>query len=343
MSLHPTRGFGIRRLSMLVLCGVAVAGAGSQSPSATLKKVAAFDLPGPGGKRFDYLTIDAGDHYLLSTHLAAGQTYVIDLRTNAVVATVADTPGAEGVEVVPELKKFYTSNSGDNTIGVVDLQQMKVVKKLPTEAKPDGSTYAPPFHKLYVSDERGKAEAIVDVRTDTIVKTLHFDSETGMPQYDPIARKVYVNLQDQNLFAVIDPATDEVVGRYPVGRCTGNHGMTLDPEHHRAFLSCEGNQLMTVMNLETHAPIAFLAMAAGPDVIKVDLGLKRVYVACSSGAISVFQMDDPDHYRKLEDVPVEKRVHSLAVDPATHRLYAPEQEEGGQPVARMVVYDALIR
>lgn len=305
-----------------------------------LKKIAEFDLPGPGGKRFDYLTIDNDDHYLLSTHLAAGQTYVIDLRANKVVATIADTPGAEGVEYVPELNKFYTSNAGDNTIGVVDLRQMKVIKKIPTEAKPDGSAYAAPFHKLYVSDERGKAEAIVDVSTDTLVKTLHFDSETGMPQYDSVARKVYVNLQDKNIFAVIDPANDEVVGRYPVGRCEGNHGMTLDPEHHRAFLSCEGNELMTVFNLDTHQAIAFLPMAGGPDVIKFDPGLRRIYVACSSGAISVFQMDDPDHYRKLEDFPVQKKVHSLAVDPETHRVYTPEQEENGKPVARMVVYEA---
>jgi len=315
----------------------------AKPPSPTLKKVAQFDLPGPGGKRFDYLTIDPDDHYLLSAHLAAGQMYVIDLRTNKVVATITDTPGAEGVEYVPELKKAYTSNAYDNTIGVVDLRQMKVIKKIPTEAKPDGSTYAAPFHKLYVSDERGRAEAIVDVNTDVIVKTLHFDSETGMPQYDPVARKVYVNLQDKNIFAVIDLATDEVIGRYPVGQCKGNHGMTVDPEHHRAFLSCEGNELMTVFNLDTHQPIAFLPMAGGPDVIKFDPGLKRIYVACSSGAISVFQMDDPDHYRKLEDFPVNKRVHSLAVDPETHRVYAPEQEENGQPVARMIVYEPIVK
>ena len=307
----------------------------------TLKQVSAFDLPGPGGKRFDYLTIDPDDHYLISAHLAAGQTYVIDLRTNKVVATVSDTPGAEGVEYIPELKKFYTSNAGDNTIGVVDLKQMKVLKKLKTEAKPDGSTYAAPFHKLYVSDERGKAEAIVDVTKDEIIKTLHFDSETGMPQYDPVGKKVYVNLQDQNILAVIDPATDEVVGRYSVGRCKGNHGMTLDPDHHRAFLSCEANELMTVFNLDKNQPIAFLPMAGGPDVIKFDPGLKRIYVACSSGAISVFQMDDPDHYRKLEDFPVQKKVHSLAVDSETHRVYAPEQETDGKAAARMVVYEAV--
>ena len=187
---------------------------------------------------------------MISAHLAADQTYVIDLTTNRVVATIADTPGAEGVEYVPELKKFYTSNAHDNTIGVVDLKQMKVIKKLKTESKPDGSTYAAPFRKLYVSDERGKAEAIVDVNKDEIVKTLHFDSETGMPQYDSVARKVYVNLQDQNIFAVIDPATDEVVGRYPVGKCKGNHGMALDSEHYRAFRLHDAYVALTRFDIE---------------------------------------------------------------------------------------------
>jgi DNA-binding beta-propeller fold protein YncE len=162
-----------------------------------------------------------------------------------------------------------------------------------------------------------------------------------MPQYDPVARKIYVNLQDQNLFAVIDPATDDVVGRYSVGKCEGNHGMALDPEHRRAFLACEGNELMAVFDLENNKPIAFLPLAKGPDVVKFDPGLKRIYVACSSGAISVFQEDDPDHFRKLEDFPVQKRVHSLAVDKDTHRVYAPEQEVDGRPAARMTVYEAV--
>src|SRR2546425_10651474 len=293
-------------LMFAFILGLGITGV-AQTAGPTLKKITAFDLPGPTGKRFDYLTIDEDDHYLISAHLAAGQTYVIDVRTNKVVAVVTDTPGVEGVEYVPELKKFYTSNAHDNTIGVVDMKQMTVIKKLKTESKPDGSTYATPFHRLYVSDERGKAEAIVDVQKDESVSTLHFESETGMPQYDPIARKVYVNLQDQNIFAIIDPATDKVVGRYSVGHCKGNHGMMLDPMHHRAFLACEENNLMTVFDLDKHVPIAFLPLADGPDVIKFDAGLGRIYVACYSGAISVFHQDDPEHYRKLEDLPVPAR------------------------------------
>lgn len=117
--------------------------------------------------------------------------------------------------------------------------------------------------------------------------------------------------------------------------------MTLDPEHHRAFLSCEENNLMTVFDLDTHQPIAYFPMAAGPDVIKFDTGLGRIYAACYSGAISVFHQDDPNHYRKIEDFKVQQAVHSLAVDAETHRVYAPEQEENGKPAARMIVFEAV--
>jgi len=332
---------------------VVAAGAGSFLPNhkvsataagMTLKQIAAFDLPGPAGKRFDYLTIDYDDGYLLSAHLGAGLLYVIDLKNNKVVAAIPDVPGVEGVEYVPKLKKAYTSDWREQKIGVVDLRQNKVVAKIPALEKPDGSAYAAPFQKLYVSDERAKAEIVIDVHTDKVVKTLYFKSETGMPQYDPVAKLVYVNLQDLDLMTVIDPATDKVVTPgYSVAPCKGNHGMALDVEHRRAFLACEGNERMAVFDLENHRVITTLPVAPDPDVIKYDPGLKRIYVACYSGAISVFQEDDPDHFRKLEDFPVHHKVHSLAIDERTHRVYVPEEEENGRPVARMIVYEPVER
>src|SRR5262245_13578465 len=112
--------------------GVQAAGGGA------LKQVTTIDLPGPVGRRFDYLTIDDKGRYLFSAHLAAGVLYVIDLSNNTVVATVPDVPGVEGLAYIDEGHKVYTSNWYENKIGVVDLDQMKVVKKIPTEDKPDG-------------------------------------------------------------------------------------------------------------------------------------------------------------------------------------------------------------
>lgn len=307
--------------------------------SRALKPVGVIPLPGPPGKRFDYLAIDDEGRHLFSAHLAAGLLYVIDLRTQAVLATVSAVPGVEGVAYIDEGRKVYTSNWYENKIGVVDLAQMKVVKKIPTEDKPDGIAYATPFHKAYVSDERAKAVAVIDTRGDRAIAMLRFDSETGVPQYDPVARRVYVNLQDQNALAEIDPSTDTVVGRYPVAGCQGNHGMSIDPEGRRAFLACESNDVLAVFGLDTHRAIAHLPMAKGADVVQFDPGLGRIYVACSSGAISVFQKDGPDRFRKLEDVPVPRKVHSLAVDTRTHRVYAPAEQEDGRPVAKMLVFE----
>lgn len=306
-----------------------------------LKQIATIDLPSPKGKRFDYLTIDPSRHLLFSTHLGVGLLYAIDLRTNKVIKTFEDLPGIESVELAPDINKAYTSDWKENKIGVIDLAQMKLIKKIPTESKPDGIAYAAPFHKIYVSDERAKAEAVVDVTKDEIITTIHFESETGNPRYDPVSKRVYVNLQDKNVIAEIDPATDKEVAEYPVGKCRGNHGMALDSEHRLAFLSCEDNDLMTVFRLDTHEPIAYFPQAKGGDVIAFDPGLKRIYVACYDGAISVFEEHDPSHFTKLGDVPVQRKVHSLAIDPQNHRIYAPEQEENGAPAAKIAVFEGI--
>ncbi len=50
--MYRARRFAV--LGGLLLTTVALA--------ATLKSVLSFDLPGPPGKRFDYLTIDYDDH-----------------------------------------------------------------------------------------------------------------------------------------------------------------------------------------------------------------------------------------------------------------------------------------
>src|SRR6516165_4759885 len=95
---------------------------GSAASPQLLKQVGSIDVPGPKGKRFDYLIIDPSRHLLFSTHLGAGLLYAIDLRNNKVVKTFEDLPGIEGVEIAPDVNKAYTSNWQENKIGVIDLQ-----------------------------------------------------------------------------------------------------------------------------------------------------------------------------------------------------------------------------
>src|SRR5262249_267061 len=149
-------------------------------------------LPGAPGQRFDYLTVDYEDHYLLSAHLEPGILYVIDTKTNRLVQAIPGVPEITGVEYVPGLKKVYTSNRGQSQVGVVDLKQMQVIGRIPLTDKPNCSTYAEGFGKIYVSTY-GTQEAVIDVRKDALVKSMQFTG-TGVPQYDSVGKKVYVNL-----------------------------------------------------------------------------------------------------------------------------------------------------
>jgi YVTN family beta-propeller protein len=330
-------------VAIAAAAGLATGGLHAARPAVqhTLRLVKTINLPGPLGKRFDYLIVEPASHRLFSAHLGAGVINVIDTRTDHLIKTIRGTPGVEGVMPAPDLGKLYASDWFENKIAVIDLQTLRILKKIPTAEKPDGIAYAQPFHKIYVSDERGKVEAVIDAKRDVQIKEIHFPSETGMPQYDPVSRKIYVNLQNTNRFAVIDPASDRVVAEYTVGRCRGNHGMALDAEHHRAFLSCEENHLMTVFDLDRHVPIAYLPEARGADVVQFDAGLGRIYVACYSGAISVFEQQTPERFRKIEDFSVPYAVHSIAVDPETHRVYAPEQQLDGHPASKMAIYEPV--
>jgi hypothetical protein len=106
----------------------------------TLKQIAVIDLPGPKGERFDYLTMDDEDHYLLSAHLGPGILYVIDVRTNKLVEAIPGVPGITGVEYVPSLRKVYTSDWGEEKIGVVELRSMSVTKGFSQEGQLLGRT-----------------------------------------------------------------------------------------------------------------------------------------------------------------------------------------------------------
>src|SRR5260370_30784878 len=96
----------------------------------TLKQIASIDLPGPKGERFDYLTMDDEDHYLLSAHLGPGTLYVIDVRSNTLVKAIPGVPGITGVEYVPGLRTAYTSDWGEEKIGPVDFQTLTAITLL---------------------------------------------------------------------------------------------------------------------------------------------------------------------------------------------------------------------
>ena len=98
---------------------------------------------------------------------------------------------------------------------------------------------------------------------------------------------------------------------------------SLEPASGRLFISHMGAGQLVV-----------LPIGSDPDVLAFDPVLGRLYVAAESGVVAVLEERDGSlvqlgWYRA-------PKAHSVAVDPATHRVYVPLANVGGRPILRVL-------
>lgn len=299
-----------------------------------LRKIADIPLAG-SASRFDYQSYDPDAHLLFIAHLGASAILAFDTRSGKVVAELRGVSRVHGVLVVPQLRRVYASATGTNEIVVVDEDSLRELARTGAGVYPDGIAYAPAAHRLFVSDEFGATETVIDVRTNKRVATIPLGGEAGNSRYDAASGHIFVNVQTRNELVEIDPATDAIVGRIALEGADRNHGLLIDPVRHLAFVACEGNARLLVLDLERKKTIARASVGARPDVMAFDPGLRLLYVASESGTVSVFRIAGKT-VEKVGEQFVAQRAHSIAVDPATHLVYLPLQNVHGRPVLRIM-------
>jgi YVTN family beta-propeller protein len=285
--------------------------------------------------RLDYESYDPCRHLLFIAHLGDSAVIVFDTQAQRVIARIADVGKAHGVLAIPELGKVYASATGTNEVVAIDEASLKITARMPGGVYPDGMAYAPEVRKLYVSDEHGGTETVIDVGTDTRVATIGLGGEVGNTQYDSGSKHVFANVQTRNQLAEIDPATDKVIGRIDIPGAGENHGLLIDAEQRRAFIACEGNNKLIVLDLRTKKVISSFTVGNGPDVLALDSGLHRLYVAGEAGIVSVFDVDG-GNASKIGEAFLAPDAHVVAVDPVTHQAYFPLMNLDGRTVLRIM-------
>jgi DNA-binding beta-propeller fold protein YncE len=96
--------------------------------------------------------------------------------------------------------------------------------------------------------------------------------------------------------------------------------MAIDPNQRSLFSVCSGNAKLVVFDLDTHRVITSLKIGGGPDSVAFDQSLHRIYPAGKTGKLTVIQQDGPNAYRVLDEIHTHYGAHTLAVDPATHKV-----------------------
>jgi len=315
------------------LGGVANGNPGSL-PDLPLQVVA--DIPlGGNTTRLDYESLDARHHLLFIAHLGDSAVIVFDTQAQRVVSRIPKVSKVHGVLVIPDLGKVYASATGTNEVVVIDETSLQITARVPGGIYPDGIAYAPEVHKLYVSDEHGNTETVIDVTTNKRIATIPLGGEVGNTQYDPTSKHVFANVQTRNQLVEIDPTTDQVVARIDLPGAKGNHGLLIVPGMRRAFVVCEDNNMLLVVNLENKKVVASFGVARDPDVLAFDPALGYLYVAGESGTVSLFKIESANVTKRGEGT-LGPNAHVVAVDPDTHKAYFPLRNLDGHTALRIV-------
>jgi YVTN family beta-propeller protein len=328
-------------LAVLCVCGITVGvldgvALADEPVSKSLSLVQVADIPlGGNTTRLDYESLDQGRHLLFIAHLGDSAVIVFDTQAQRVITRIPGISKVHGVLAIPDLATVYASATGTNEVVAISEETLKVTARAPGGVYPDGIAYAPEVHKLYVSDEHGATETVIDVRTNTRVATIPLGGDVGNSVYDSGSKHVFVNVQTRQQLIEIDPTTDKVIRRTNLPGAEGNHGLLIEPQQRKAFIACEDNHRLLVLDLDKYNVTASFDVGEDPDVLAYDPGLHYVYVAAESGSVSVFKTQTVQ-VSKVGEVQVGPNAHVVAVDPGTHKTYFPLKNVGGQTVLRIL-------
>jgi DNA-binding beta-propeller fold protein YncE len=306
-------------------------------PSLPLVLVAEVDLPGRA-VRFDYQDLDAANGHLIIAHMNDASLVVVNTSDGSTAKVLHGIPTARGVAVAEDVGRIFVTSS-PNRLVIIDSKSLTEVDRVETGRSPDGVGWDPTHQVVGVSDQRDGALSLIGGAGRGARRQVRLGVETGNVVFDPTRASFWVTVVTSappDELVAVDPVTARVTTRIALPGCAAAHGLRLHPDGRSAFIACEGNAKVARVALEGAFAVDTAPCGAQPDVMSIDPALGWLYVAAESGELVVFDVNQPGLPSIDREHPGDDS-HSVAVDPATHRVFFPLAGKAkGTPTLRIM-------
>jgi DNA-binding beta-propeller fold protein YncE len=322
------------------LAAIVALGASAAAPAKPAPLPLSFvaDVPLPGGPtRFDYQWVDAVNRRLYIAHLGDSSLVVFDLDAQRVLHEVPHLASVHGVVATPALHLVFATATADKALALIDDQSFEVKSRVPAGEYPNGLAVDPVSKKVFVSNNKGKGVAVVDVTAAKPLPSIDIGGGAGNTQLDAESGHVLAAVHGAGELVDIDPAKGAVAGRIALDHVSTCHGLLVASTLHLAFAACRGTApVLAVVDLHPPHPMKRLPLPPEIDVLAFDPDLRRLYAAAETGMVVVFDVAADGTVAERGRGVLAPNAHSVAVDPATHRVYFPLENVKGKPVLRVM-------
>src|SRR5215470_9923441 len=250
----------------------------------SLQHAGFIDLPAhvkTGG--FDHAAVHEPTGRIYVAHTANDAVDVIDIEAQKYIASIPGLPAVAGALVAEAPDVVFTSNRGENTVGIFAPTEHPAVEKIDVGVRPNGLAYDARRQRLLVAHVGDPAipgsctVSVVDVTTRRRIADLSVAGRTRWAVYDPIAEAFHVNIADPPQIVTID-AERATVRRVLTMPSAGPLGLDIDVDRHRLFCACDAAVLLEV-DADSGKVRAREPIAGVPDVVFFNRKLQRLYVA----------------------------------------------------------------
>jgi DNA-binding beta-propeller fold protein YncE len=242
-----------------------------------------------------------------------------------------------GVVAAPALHLVFATATADKTLAIIDDQTFDVKARVPAGDYPNGLAFDPASARVFVSNNKGHGVGVVDAKTATALPGIDIGGGAGNTQWDADSGHILAAVHGAGVLVDIDPAKPAVAGRIALPGVSTCHGLLVASPLRLAFAVCHGAApVLAVVDLRARRELKLLPLPPEMDVLAFDPGLQRLYAASETGMVAVFGVAADRTVTELGRGFLAANAHSVAVDPATHRVYFPLENVGGHPVLRVM-------
>ena len=291
----------------------------------SLKLQGYIDLPAhkqAGG--FDHAAVHSNSSRLYVAHTSNDAIDVIDCAADQFLFSIPNLTGVAGALVSEELKLVFTSNRGEDTVGIFNVNDEQNINKIKVGVRPNGVAFDPKRGLLLAANvgdpdiPNSHTLSIVDIERRTMIHSIPVPSRTRWTIFDSASNCFYINIADPYQIVVVDSADPTRLGRSMEIPAQGPHGLDFDPATNRLFCACDVGKLFALDALS--GKILLEADLSGiPDVIFFNAALKHLYVAIGNpGVVDLFETD---LLQRIDTISTEKGAHTLGFDAAKNKMY----------------------
>src|SRR6516164_11384660 len=224
----------------------------------------------PGG--FDHAAVHRALGRLYVAHTANDALDVLDAIDDRYLHSIPGLSGVAGALISDEQNLVFTSNRGENTVGIFAPDDEAGLAKVGVGIRPNGLAYDS-GRDLLLAANVGDPDvpdsftlSLVNAKDQRMIGSVRVPGRTRWTVFDAQGEVFYVNIAAPAQIVVLASREPNPVARTMAIPTAGPHGLDFDPEHRRLFCACDAKWLV-ILEADSGKVKKQLELSGPPDVI----------------------------------------------------------------------------